>query len=1472
MSYYEKYLKYKNKYILLKQGGSNEGKGTNINQSSRPNTNQSLRFNRNQDTESSERSLSNKSHSNPLLTRQFDNTFVFPSTLLQLLIIYPKLLKKQENQDVGMIVEQIQKPIEESDEHNPWTNQLLFKYKNYFIVARNFFSIKNQELNNNKAYNYFIRYTVESDKQKYILDESIIYSFITEYYKRGPISKKIHQRLPPKDHNGVLLIEEIKNMITNYNEAIENEKKRILLSTPDTWNNNNINKIRSELLKNTINPTNEDIWDVVDNMIVNHNNKNVDNVSKKIKNLAKINVIDKISFNTLNGCNAYPDNGEMSLYTSDYLKLYLTYTSILNINHEKISPSMVFVEDFLKNNPDFVSNNVIRKDWIQNNTDIFKNDTDIFKNWVKSLRYNSALKNEDCYLTHIVTNKNNNEEVTISELNFRNIYGYLNKEIQNPNYKCKFCQNYNEKTKCNLPLNHFTFIDDVYCILLKEIDISETNTIKNINIIINGNPNIDLIIPEKNKEEGTYYFITKRKYTNLNHYIISFDDFNNNYKNEILNYCTEMHKLSQRQKAYKKHNETLIKSGKDENKLKETNIKIKNTIRKLDNRLIKIENIESLTKVGNFLTKDFLLITSTCPYIVNNVEAIIKLHHDIYYETFGRFTDYENEIRQKLHKLPEIQKEIVNKQVLVDEYDNYAITNEARFVNLNDTRIQLLNKEMGEKKKEEYIKRHQPNINKQPERTSVRKHKLLDEVNYELALVTYNEYLNNCNFNLFNYVNTDFYKFLGEDGLQSDELYDLNNKFIWTLTNNNNTICKNILQYHVLIKNTNQLEYDGINSDNIKTKLIISDNKLLNKIKVYTNNGKQIDNFDKLKKTMKNITNYKDITGKIPNVFIAFTFLEEDEIVYLINLRDFLDIIYNKIIEMSNRVNDTYENIQKKIMENNVENKLTDDERNLLLIKGVYNNVEKILSNIFNNDMLQVIFNRHQVNFKNVVNKNVNTTNQTNNKNFLLNLNDNINKYYKEKMDTINSQGSVIYTNEMIKMFRKYTYEQSVIDDIKTLISNTIDTVFGSSDNTNLKNETINKLLVENVDNYDNYEDELTNEKINIKIHNYIKNIIESATTKYNNIKQTIEKLIIEGIYNNYQQVEKLNKEFITDNIDLQKYNINTKDIENYKNTYTTKLLEIINDDINKKVSINLNKFPNIVKIISDVFKIIQKNSIEEIQNIYDLIDSLLDFDNLILKKLKNNENKINDLNKEFMDKIDEELKNRDEFYNNSELTNLKETYTNQLINIIGKNIRVIPNIVNTVINLSKNNNEVYIYIETLFKYIDLFNDIQDLITKKFGKYIESYDEVSDRSIPKEISISVSQIYDTFIEFNNTFKYYNKFYNSIPIIKKFNELHNKVIAENNYDNSFKQNTNKTKPTKPTKPIKPIKSIKPTTSKRYNVPNGNEILREELDNYKSTTDNYKSKGKGKQQNNEYDEDEDEDDVDPKYKYLGNLSRF
>ena len=340
----------------------------------------------------------------------------------------------------------------------------------------------------------------------------------------------------------------------------------------------------------------------------------------------------------------------MSLYTNDYLEKYLLRTKVKS-GKDIIKPSDVLLSTLIRNKASLVLikeneyaylgfkiviNKIKNK---KSKVDKWDSIDPKAKKWIQSLRQIDELKNYNGFIKYIIQDKLVNTDITIvNELLLLNIYGYINAKKSLVPGECSICSFYNETTKCSIPNQHMTFNKDVFCVLLKYNELTDK-----------------LELPQKINEktedneynvEGSYYFITKSNYTNLDEYIVSINYFDKIFGEELLKYCIIQDKLQQKYIDKKIKNERKILNNIDVEKSKTENNQLNKKFvdsKRLSNR---IGSISSLVNVGKFITKNLLLTSCSCPFIINNVDATVKMLQDINYNSIGKYTDDENTFRR----------------------------------------------------------------------------------------------------------------------------------------------------------------------------------------------------------------------------------------------------------------------------------------------------------------------------------------------------------------------------------------------------------------------------------------------------------------------------------------------------------------------------------------------------------------------------------------------------------------------------------------------------------------------------------------------------------------------------------------------------------------------------------------------------------------------------------------------------------
>ena len=306
---------------------------------------------------------------------------------------------------------------------------------------------------------------------------------------------------------------------------------------------------------------------------------------------------------------------------------------------------------------------------------------------------------------------------------------------------------------------------------------------------------------------------------------------------------------------------------------------------------------------------------------------------------------------------------------------------------------------------------------------------------------------------------------------------------------------------------------------------------------------------------------------------------------------------------------------------------------------------------------------------------------------------------------------------EFIKRQKSMNDKINILESKFESISNIrgITNIYNNSNICNDINDELNKLLINN----SNYSNESYNKNNNIK-----ENIIEeNEEKKVKKIEKEInnenEKLLVDGENLIELKDNNLNPEK-KENDDKQIYNENTnKNISTKDLSYRVKKLELINNELIKKIiSFNNNNKNNIQKL-SDNFgdKIkLQNNNINKISNDIKSLESKIVLLSSILKLDENNNsnnNQISTLFHSLDEKISKKILSLEEHNKDNE---------EQIIRLKKEIIISVPNLRNiNQINIQSSNN-----IKS--NYQSLLNDFNELRTK-YEKEINELNKITDDKI-----------------------------------------------------------------------------------------------------------------------------------------------
>jgi hypothetical protein len=878
MDYYKKYIIYKKKYIILKLGGSND------------NFKKLLR----QKLVDKFPSFINKySDINSLLKDNFDS------------FLNKKIISIQSDQKNTIYnVINLRK--------NFW-EYLPDKIKNFLKESRD---------ENNKNNQNFMNHTIIIDKKFYYVNELDVYNFImhelkkiyllellnnikeeTDSKKKKNFKKEFEKSVAEqniggnfdkndflnnyllesreqieKEENSHKKIQMENNLIefTNFfdlnieNSKINTENSKIntepseIIKTLSKINNSKISEINAEPINENI----ESIWNGMNKTfkIEETNKTNKTNDKKLNKKLAE-EILKGIFSTTEEEDNCKPSEIEnMSLYTNDYLEKYLIRNKVYR-NNKRINPNDVLTLIRNKSDLKYYKDDKIYKyldyiieiDLTKLNIDEWNKIDEKKQKWIQSLRQIDEFKNINGFIIYNINN--NGIRTVVNEYYLLSVYEYINK-FKKDEGPCSICSLYNEQTKCSISVNHNTFVP-TYCVLLTE----KENELK---------------LPEE--MEGSYYFLTQSNYTNYNEYIISFDEFDK----EVFEYCNNHDKLQKKLLIKKKNNEKNME--KNIENIKNENNELDKKIKKSKILSSKLQSISSIVDLGKFITKNLLLTTCTCPFIINNVDATVKILQDINENKPGEYTDVENIFRIEIKNIPGIQKNLKeegNLDKLEEEYNHYAFSHKDGFISLPD--IEWKEKVAASKQRgrdaAKQVEASKVKKNSE-EKTSGQKKKFYEIF---LDLIPKEKFLELCK-----------------------PKENINPLYEWILilreaqNNTNFKTCKQLDYYFITKSKGNVINGFGDKPANLG----ISEKNLLNKIGI-TENYNNL--FNKINNSV--LSNTNDI--KDNEIYMAFTFINSDNIEYIINFNQFKDII-NSIFE--------------KTTESNLLNKLKE------FYKNMYNN------------------------------------------------------------------------------------------------------------------------------------------------------------------------------------------------------------------------------------------------------------------------------------------------------------------------------------------------------------------------------------------------------------------------------------------------------------------------------------------------------------------------------------------------------
>uniref|UniRef100_A0A6C0H0S6 Uncharacterized protein n=1 Tax=viral metagenome TaxID=1070528 RepID=A0A6C0H0S6_9ZZZZ len=904
--YKKKYLKYKKKYMMLKLGGS-KNRTVTKDQLTQP-----------QFTEA-QKDQRRLTLYKLLRENNVEDFLKNNKELNDLLINNKNKLKKQ------LDPKNIYKVVTGNEKKQFW-ERLPHSLRQYFKNYRQE-NFKNYREENSKNIENFIIYTKSIDNIRYLINEFYIFNDIIlcelkkisltnleNFLKENKLNENKRNKINNK-------IKEISNFEISNCDINNTDKKsaKVLVEEPQK----NTKSEESQKKKNPWIKAAEK-----SDKLLEKNTKSDDFFGIKVDT----NIIHT-HIEPYDNCNPYFMNDNMSLYTNDYLEKYLIRTKI-KIDYYIIQPSDVLLSTLIPKNASLISNNKNEYEYLDLGFKIiiiykdeekgkWNNIEDKAQKWIQSLRQIDEVKNHNGFIDYIIENKN--KVITyVRELLLLNIYNYINgNKNESLNKKiCSICSLYNDKNEINgclmpIPNNHYTFNKDVFCVLLKTNEFTGK-----------------LELPEKINEdnnnneynvEGTYYFITKSNYTNNNEYILSINDFDEEFRKALLKHCERQDEIQNNcfklKKNIEKKIEKKISLNINVDKHKETNNKLDKYINYSKRLSIRIGSISSIIYVGKFITKNLLLTSCSCPFIINNVDATVKMLQDINHEYKNSYADPELKFRESIIQIPNNQKKISNPINLEKEYIQYAVNHKNRKISLFDTQWEKKEQLRQERQTYEYNKRHRK-INPQIIADQITYKQKTSNVIEKYQLKFDKEYLNECKLDLST---------------------EKNSQFIFTLVRtdkNSDNTCKDILEFYVLTKPLGFYKYIATGSNQYKTLIYDRHNDLLKKI-----------NLNELNSKINKITNINDTKNKKDkkDIFIAFTYVGENIITYLITFEEFMEMINKKFIEFGKKVNDSYDNIKKKYDANQFS--LTEQENNLILIDSVYTDIKKMLLNIDNNNV-----------------------------------------------------------------------------------------------------------------------------------------------------------------------------------------------------------------------------------------------------------------------------------------------------------------------------------------------------------------------------------------------------------------------------------------------------------------------------------------------------------------------------------------
>ena len=973
--YYEKYLKYKNKYLNLKHGGSNN---TEINPFQYTRKNYSI----------ISRMFNNNFHK--ILETYKSHESIKPTGLN---IIEVKGNKKPSiclflsaNPTILNITTNFISPkVCVESINNTWKSIFKEKVIWWFYNGRQYYGVKDYRTEN------FIEYTFKNNNDKFILvNEYNIYMLLCKQFipselgllenptnikKRGmtPSAIRIEKGILTKMNKYEINKSDVSSSdleVSPSDLEVSPSKKPIDVSSIG---------IKTDQSKSRHRNDDEPSTTLSTNYISNQKTGVASSLSpkSKLKQVFTIPYLDQDVVSFLDekskiDCIPYTNsnivNYKMSLYTADYLKMYLQIYN--NINYSRNDPTKtikpenilwslnideptqiteVDVVNTYTYNPYTIVINNVNADW----TNISEDE----KTWIKTLRISDLFKSKENFLVYYIY-KYTEKIQTVNELNLHNLYNFINNpknKVENntlPN--CPFCQVYNETTRCNIPTNHYMFNDNVYCVLLK-----------------NNNNNIE--IPTKDNMTGDgnqiYYFITKLNYINEPQYITSFNNFNKDFSNDLLTYCEDKNNIQKEIQKKREYNEKLIKNNIDNSQieLKIKNNDLNNKLQESRNKSIKLNTILSLIWCGKFLTKNFMLSSCTCPFIINNIDATLKLLHEIYNESIGIYEDYENTFRKEIINIPHIQKNLDKATKLKLETMHNNTDNRITPLIYKDYESNV--QQILENKKNEDIRRYLPTLNQNDDKASSNKassNKATKIYKRKLLLIQNKKFLELTGMNItgdneMNITGDNKMNITGDNKMNITGNIEVDNTYKWVLCiNNNKKYTYKIVDFN-LIKSFNGENTYTVIDNNLK---IINKNiekADLNKLDIIIN-VKYSDKTHRGKDPK--LKHKKQIGKKMQNEigsYIGFNDIEyENNIIYLSPLSDFISQLDTEYLTCYNKIDISYKDLFQ-IYENETQS-LTPDQMSVISLGQMYQTLNDMVNELIKDHSIVVDVNLTEIN------------------------------------------------------------------------------------------------------------------------------------------------------------------------------------------------------------------------------------------------------------------------------------------------------------------------------------------------------------------------------------------------------------------------------------------------------------------------------------------------------------------------------